>query len=605
MSVKYLNSTGLAYFWSKLKALIEAKQDTLVSGSNIKTVNSQPLLGSGDITIEGGGATETITSADIASFNTQSKSPLIALAADIIPVQSLNGYDRPWTGGCGKNLIPYPYYQTTVTTNGITFTVGADGTVTANGTATANAYFFVRRITQATLGLPTGNYVMSCLTSSGASATYSAYWYQTDGKSSAGAIDTGAGQNVTINDTSAQFDITIRIVNGTTVNNVVFKPMLRKSTESADWEPYENVCPISGWDAVKVSRTGKNLLPYPYYRGNSYVTQGITWTVDGQGIVTANRTGTQSGTAYYAFLTQTQGVKVLKGGEQYTLSLEVENGTCSVYCAHYLNGANVGEYAVRNLTDGKQEVTFTAMADDAFDCNAIALYIGQTQTVGNTKIKAMLRPASVTDSTWESPVNNETTSVPLGQTVYGGTLNVTTGELTVDRRYVEYDGSSDEAWEKYRYGYRISLGSENSGVGYSNKTICNRLVHADSAHNPVSAYGISGQFAVGSWFNINLSSISSITDVASLRTWLSNNPLQLVYELATPITYQLTAAEVKTLLVNNIIWTDAGTVDVTYRVFPETQSDWAETDTESVAYIRNKPDLGNASKLTYTVVSTF
>lgn len=38
---------------------VNAKQDTLVSGTNIKTVNGNSLLGSGDITIEGGGTSYT------------------------------------------------------------------------------------------------------------------------------------------------------------------------------------------------------------------------------------------------------------------------------------------------------------------------------------------------------------------------------------------------------------------------------------------------------------------------------------------------------------------------------------------------------------------
>ena len=33
----------------------DTKQDTLISGTNIKTINHQSLLGSGNITIEGGG----------------------------------------------------------------------------------------------------------------------------------------------------------------------------------------------------------------------------------------------------------------------------------------------------------------------------------------------------------------------------------------------------------------------------------------------------------------------------------------------------------------------------------------------------------------------
>ena len=40
--------------------------------------------------------------------------------------------------------------------------------------------------------------------------------------------------------------------------------------------------------------------------------------------------------------------------------------------------------------------------------------------------------------------------------------------------------------------------------------------------------------------------------------------VQLVYELATPQTYQLTPQEVKTLLGTNNVWTDIGNVSVTY-----------------------------------------
>lgn len=39
-----------------LSATVENKQDTLVSGTNIKTINNQSLLGEGNITIEGGGS---------------------------------------------------------------------------------------------------------------------------------------------------------------------------------------------------------------------------------------------------------------------------------------------------------------------------------------------------------------------------------------------------------------------------------------------------------------------------------------------------------------------------------------------------------------------
>lgn len=40
-----------------------------------------------------------------------------------------------------KNLLPYPYHDTTITTNGITWTDNGDGTITVNGTATAVSFF--------------------------------------------------------------------------------------------------------------------------------------------------------------------------------------------------------------------------------------------------------------------------------------------------------------------------------------------------------------------------------------------------------------------------------------------------------------------------------
>lgn len=49
---KFIGSTGLAYLWGKVKSALNTKQNTLVSGTNIKTVNNQSLLGSGNVSIE-------------------------------------------------------------------------------------------------------------------------------------------------------------------------------------------------------------------------------------------------------------------------------------------------------------------------------------------------------------------------------------------------------------------------------------------------------------------------------------------------------------------------------------------------------------------------
>lgn len=49
----YLDNSGLSHVITKLKAIIASKQDALVSGTNIKTINGNSLLGSGDLTVGG------------------------------------------------------------------------------------------------------------------------------------------------------------------------------------------------------------------------------------------------------------------------------------------------------------------------------------------------------------------------------------------------------------------------------------------------------------------------------------------------------------------------------------------------------------------------
>ncbi len=51
MAKKYLDDTGLSHLWSKLKDYFQVK---LVSGTNIKTINNNSLLGSGNISISSG-----------------------------------------------------------------------------------------------------------------------------------------------------------------------------------------------------------------------------------------------------------------------------------------------------------------------------------------------------------------------------------------------------------------------------------------------------------------------------------------------------------------------------------------------------------------------
>ena len=71
----------------------DSKQDTLISGTNIKTINHQSLLGSGNITIEGGGGGGIIVM--VGSFEIDNNGHLIAT----IPDGASNSYHIDFSTG--------------------------------------------------------------------------------------------------------------------------------------------------------------------------------------------------------------------------------------------------------------------------------------------------------------------------------------------------------------------------------------------------------------------------------------------------------------------------------------------------------------------------
>lgn len=86
-----------------------SKQDTLVSGTNIKTVNNTSLLGSGNITIEGGGGSGEENVIEAITFNgtsaTIDSSTKTAAISYTPPVTSVNGQTGAVTVSTGIPIV--------------------------------------------------------------------------------------------------------------------------------------------------------------------------------------------------------------------------------------------------------------------------------------------------------------------------------------------------------------------------------------------------------------------------------------------------------------------------------------------------------------------
>ena len=146
-------------------------------------------------------------------------------------------------------------------------------------------------------------------------------------------------------------------------------------------------------------------------------------------------------------------------------------------------------------------------------------------------------------------------------TVYGGTLDVTTGVLVVTHVLYVLDGSSDEMWGHYTVAqgemFRTKITGRKSGeLTAISGTICD-------------SYKVSAQ---GNRANGTVSGNSTLldfidNDYSTLATWKANlaeHPVSIVCELGTPLTYQLTAHDISTLYGENNVSADTGNVSVTY-----------------------------------------
>ena len=137
----------------------------------------------------------------------------------------------------GKNLVPYPFNETTKTVNGITFVDNGDGTVTATGTATADTGMYLFSTSYNPIKLPKGIYVLSGCPTGGSASTYS---ISVGTSTSTVAMDYGNNPVFTISEelSNTGVGVSLKIASGTTVNGLVFKPQIELGAIATEFEKY-------------------------------------------------------------------------------------------------------------------------------------------------------------------------------------------------------------------------------------------------------------------------------------------------------------------------------------------------------------------------------
>lgn len=288
---------------------------------------------------------------------------------------------------------------------------------------------------------------------------------------------------------------------------------------SGDPSP-ENIRPISGWTAANVMRSGKNLFDKTAIENNKWLNIS---------------TGEIESSASYAV---TAPIKV-EANKTITMTFPYSSRRW-----FYDNNGNAITLIQTN--------TFTPSQDG---------YIRLTLALNNVNLDTFQIELGSTTTTYE-PYSGQTYTIEFKDgdnplTVYGGTLDVTTGELIVYRVLLYADGSFNVA----NVAYDSSTQLYYTIIKVNLEAPTNNPFPQSDKFKPYASVNIGNCYITnyGKYLLAILPDQSADT-VAKATQWFANNPTQFVYELATPITYQLTPTQVRTLVGNNNICVDTGNI---------------------------------------------
>ena len=292
-----------------------------------------------------------------------------------------------------------------------------------------------------------------------------------------------------------------------------------------------NVRPISGWTGANVSRTGVNVWDEETQPGYYDATTGDYKHGATSQLCTKNFTPVKPNMQYLFRKAHSLGDILY-----YSLSKE-------------LIGSEINKPA---------NYVFTTPEN----CYFIKMNLGSNY--GSTYNHDLGINYPATDTAYHAYTG---TTIPISWqssagTVYGGTLDVTSGVLTVDRAKAVVDGNNITADGVYPndQGFYTSVISgiyDNTGAGYGDtvRVQCNILKSVPT--NSVFITPYSAAQNGNTRFIINIPGISSIS---AANAWLSENKPEIIYYLATPLTYQLDPVTLSTLYGENNIFADCGPI---------------------------------------------
>ena len=303
-----------------------------------------------------------------------------------------------------------------------------------------------------------------------------------------------------------------------------FLPIQASGTPSPD-----NILPITGWDAVNVFHAGKNLIDKTQLEDGSVWWQGNKLTG-------------------YADNSATPKIPVVPGATYFRQGSTSNQNAVSWFDEN-------GDYVSQSSWSIGYSITVPANA----------YFVGMTFGK-DYKDEAMLFVGD-TASEYEpfAPIDTYPASFP--STIYGGYVDMVTGEVWQSWECNILDGS--EAWSTVGTGdskyYRFTIG--NYGKYVQASVYCDKFKQSTitSSNTEIGINVINSTGFSKDVLGIR-PGIESVTSSAEFKTWLSENNVTAVYELASPVLITtLIPQQINAIKGNNTVWSDAnGDCEITF-----------------------------------------
>ena len=268
----------------------------------------------------------------------------------------------------------------------------------------------------------------------------------------------------------------------------------------------------------------------------------------GRPYITALIDGSQRSVTNYSVATDSSATQGKIYNESGTFSITAEKigniNHCYMYCDRESphSGDDRGSY---DLYDIQIESGSTATAYETYE-NLCPISGHSAVTLNHAGTSQSDNPTSIT--------------VQLGQTVYGGSVDLVSGVGTVTKAlqtWTKCGGAGSSAGCFYVFASVPITKSVGRAIATYLKTY-DGVGQSSNMPNWSLTQSGGGQYTIWGKFD------SSYTSKTDFDNYLASNPLSICYELATPITFQLTPNQIQMLERNNTLWAEEGDIEVQY-----------------------------------------